>query len=174
MRFVSVLSWVSLCVTPEGADKHDPPRTRTWNLRLRRPTPYPLGQRADGAPSHARAIWHLRSGCEAGHLRSQGSVSTATTNREARVRLVQQILTGPTSSCSSGVVIHLRSRCLRGACLPSISGLVVEYIVAIDVTRVRFPADANCSGTRAWLCPTQHLRSPIGQRSGAVVSVLGS
>ena len=29
---------------------------------------------------------------------------------------------------------HLRSR--------SISGLVVEYVVAIDVTRVRFPADA--------------------------------
>ena len=26
--------------------------------------------------------------------------------------------------------------------LQSISGLVVEYIVAIDVTRVRFPADA--------------------------------
>ena len=25
----------------------------------------------------------------------------------------------------------------------SISGLVVEYVVAIDVTRVRFPADAN-------------------------------
>ena len=25
----------------------------------------------------------------------------------------------------------------------SISGLVVEYIVAIDVTRVRFPADAG-------------------------------
>ena len=25
---------------------YDPPRTRTWNLRLRRPTPYPLGQRA--------------------------------------------------------------------------------------------------------------------------------
>ena len=24
----------------------DPPRTRTWNLRLRRPTPYPLGQQA--------------------------------------------------------------------------------------------------------------------------------
>ena len=23
----------------------DPPRTRTWNLRLRRPTPHPLGQR---------------------------------------------------------------------------------------------------------------------------------
>ena len=27
----------------------------------------------------------------------------------------------------------------------SISGLVVEYIVAIDMTRVRFPADAICS-----------------------------
>lgn len=26
---------------------HDPPRTRTWNLRLRRPTPYPLGQQTD-------------------------------------------------------------------------------------------------------------------------------
>ena len=29
----------------------------------------------------------------------------------------------------------------------SISGLVVEYIVAIDVTRVRFPADAFLSGS---------------------------
>ena len=29
-----------------------------------------------------------------------------------------------------------------------ISGLVVEYIVAIDVTRVRFPADAICHGKR--------------------------
>ena len=27
-----------------------------------------------------------------------------------------------------------------------ISGLVVEYIVAIDVTRARFPADAYCAG----------------------------
>ena len=26
-----------------------------------------------------------------------------------------------------------------------ISGLVVEYIAAIDVTRVQFPADAHCS-----------------------------
>ena len=47
-------------------------------------------------------------------------------------------------------------RCFAGACFlvlcagvcsivfacSSISGLVVEYIVAIDVTRVRFPADA--------------------------------
>ena len=28
-------------------------------------------------------------------------------------------------------------------CYGGISGLVVEYIVAIDVTRVRFPADAS-------------------------------
>ena len=35
------------------------------------------------------------------------------------------------------------------ACLEvmSISGLVVEYIVAIDVTRARFPADASASWT---------------------------
>ena len=26
-----------------------------------------------------------------------------------------------------------------------ISGLVLEYIVAVDVTQVRFPADARCS-----------------------------
>ena len=26
-----------------------------------------------------------------------------------------------------------------------IKGLVVEYVVAIDVTRVRFPADGHCS-----------------------------
>ena len=26
--------------------RNDPPRARTWNLRLRRPTPYPLGQQA--------------------------------------------------------------------------------------------------------------------------------
>ena len=29
-----------------GNIAHDPPRTQAWNLRLRRPTPYPLGQRA--------------------------------------------------------------------------------------------------------------------------------
>ena len=32
----------------------------------------------------------------------------------------------------------------------SISGLVAEYIVAIDVTRVRFPADAFISWGRFW------------------------
>ena len=31
-------------------------------------------------------------------------------------------------------------------CTSSISGLVVEYIVVIDVTRVRFPADAHGDG----------------------------
>ena len=33
----------------------------------------------------------------------------------------------------------------RGLQVYGISGLVVEYIVAIDVTRVRFPADASLS-----------------------------
>ena len=37
--------------------------------------------------------------------------------------------------------------------LVSISGLVVEYIVAIDVTRVRFPADALFFDTDA-ISPT--------------------
>ena len=62
----------------------------------------------------------------------------------------------------------------------SISGLVVEYIVAIDVTRARSPADAL----------SQHALYTIGlfvmadvyvafskckyQRSGAVASMLGS
>jgi hypothetical protein len=44
---------------------------------------------------------------------------------------------------------HLAETLLTG-----ISGLVVEYIVAIDVTRVRFPADAFCASLRK---PTQHL-----------------
>ena len=38
----------------------------------------------------------------------------------------------------------------------SISGLVVEYIVAIDVTRVRFPADA------LFECRTLLLNTPVG------------
>ena len=36
----------------------------------------------------------------------------------------------------------------------SISGLVVEYIVAIDVTRVRFPADAYIQKLFALFCAT--------------------
>ena len=53
------------------------------------------------------------------------------------------------------------------------SGLLVEYIVAIDVTRVRFPADASCLGFRglglmglgfqATLCSAAFLRS-LGYR----------
>ena len=35
----------------------------------------------------------------------------------------------------------------------SISGLVVEYIVAIDVTRVRFPADAFSSNRSVQTMP---------------------
>ena len=62
-----------------------------------------------------------------------------------------------------------------------ISGLVVKYIVAIDVTRVRFLADAllcaynlfhrlfTCVRTIGSRVSTVHY-----QQSGAVVSVLGS
>ena len=44
------------CFDPwyNGNKDRDPPRTRTWNLRLRGPTPYPLGQRASyDMPSQA-------------------------------------------------------------------------------------------------------------------------
>ena len=45
----------------------------------------------------------------------------------------------------------------------SIGGLVVEYIVAIDVTWVRFPADASCRGVpgEPWVLGTSEL--PSGQ-----------
>ena len=39
-------SWLAARSKSQSFNKSDPPRTRTWNLRLRRPTPYPLGQRA--------------------------------------------------------------------------------------------------------------------------------
>ena len=45
-----------------------------------------------------------------------------------------------TSERTSGANTVDRLRADHGV---SISGLVVEYIVAIDVTRVRFPADAS-------------------------------
>ena len=49
-------------------------------------------------------------------------------------------------TCTHGLgrLLHERA-CHWGNKIPellSISGLVAEYIVAIDVTRVRFPADA--------------------------------
>jgi hypothetical protein len=34
------------CCSKRSNQEYDLPRTRTWNLRLRRPTPYPLGQQA--------------------------------------------------------------------------------------------------------------------------------
>ena len=46
------------------------------------------------------------------------------------------------------------------ACISSISGLVAEYIVAIDVTRVRFPADAFFSLARLFFC-LERLRLPF-------------
>ena len=56
---------------------------------------------------------------------------------------------------------------------------MVEYIVAIDVTRVRFPADAFVNALAWQRCirlaaANQAVGKLTGQRSGAVVSVLGS
>ena len=48
------------------------------------------------------------------------------------------------------------AKCKNSAqCIRSISGLVAEYIVAIDVTRVRFPADAFRS--HAFDVPLGHI-----------------
>ena len=45
----------------------------------------------------------------------------------------------------------LKYHCAHGVrTLHSTSGLVVEYIVAIDVTRVRFPAGAHVSLLGGW------------------------
>ena len=50
---LNVLPRRSTCAT-DRCGKSDPPRTQTWNLRLRRPTPHPLGQRAFCLHSHCK------------------------------------------------------------------------------------------------------------------------
>ena len=55
---------------------------------------------------------------------------------------------------------HVHATC----CDICISGLVVEYIVAIDVTRVRFPADASFA-----LVPILHIFSQRGLVSAATM-----
>ena len=47
----------------------------------------------------------------------------------------------------------------------SISGLVVEYVVAIDVTRVRFPADAFCSAALGPPASNKLQNSDAGTRT---------
>ena len=60
-----------------------------------------------------------------------------------RIQSIHALIVEDVQGCSIGHT-HQKS-------LSSISGLVVEYIVAIDVTRVRFPADANSSfHCRSW------------------------
>ena len=64
--------------------------------------------------------------------------------------------------------------CLCDSMSSGISGLVVEYIVAIDVTRVRFPADAlflRCPWARP--APPRNERAGRAQASGATSSILG-
>ena len=49
----------------------------------------------------------------------------------------------PVTLRDSVLVVGVSMRCKLRSLVYSISGLVAEYIVAIDVTRVRFPADAQ-------------------------------
>ena len=59
-------------------------------------------------------------------------------------------------------VVRSHRLCLRTW---SISGLVVEYVVAIDVTRVRFPADALRFFPQVGLSSVQDRSpDPIGQK----------
>ena len=67
-----------------------------------------------------------------GVLASLGKLSSS------RIQLIRSLIVEDVQGCSIGHT-HQKS-------LSSISGLVVEYIVAIDVTRVRFPADACSAG----------------------------
>ena len=52
----------------------------------------------------------------------------------------------------------LRDSVIATSFVNSISGLVVEYIVAIDVTRVRFPADAYACGSPLFCSRESHVR----------------
>ena len=47
------------------------------------------------------------------------------------------------------------------------SGLVAEYIVAIDVTRVRLRADASCRST-ALLCHSRDVRNQLVHQQGKI------
>ena len=55
----------------------------------------------------------------------------------------------------------------------SISGLVVEYIAAIDVTRVRFPADALSHATAKYGQHTWRREACMQMRQGKDVVVVG-
>ena len=47
----------SATAPPAICHSSDPPRTRAWNLRLRRPTPCPLGQQAAWLEGVAEVMW---------------------------------------------------------------------------------------------------------------------
>ena len=62
---ILVLGWIDVQCRPvhQHRSTHsqctDPHRTQTWNLRLQKPMPYPLGQRTNikGVRPHAEMRW---------------------------------------------------------------------------------------------------------------------
>jgi hypothetical protein len=70
---------------------------------------------------------------------ARGALAQLVARRSHNPKVVSSILTGPSSVFSRriGGPANVQVPDTNG-----ISGLVVEYVVAIDVTRVRFPADA--------------------------------
>ena len=73
------------------------------------------------------------------------TIALATELRELEIAPLDRssmITKGRAAAVVCSAILKCLSVC-RWVCFSGISGLVVEYIVAIDVTRVRFPADAS-------------------------------
>ena len=66
----------------------------------------------------------------------------------------------PTMGLRVPALCGLRALVIAIDFVNSISGLVVEYIVAIDVTRARFPADALSVHALARLCDDALVSAP--------------
>ena len=67
------------------------------------------------------------------------------------------------STCFTEFLRQVRRGCFERLVCNSISGLVVEYIVALDVTRVRFPADAFGGHCFSTLLPSlERVRLDVG------------
>ena len=72
---------VNACCLPTTPEEVDPPRTLTWNLRLRRPTPYPLGRRTISPKKRFQRYVVLNG------QRTQKTVRIVSTRRSFRINV---------------------------------------------------------------------------------------
>ena len=143
-------------------DNHnDPPRTRTWNLRLRRPTPYPLGQQASWRKARRRgqALWSCLCGWLTSLLKCQfarvvkGVDLRSTGRKTAWVRTPQ--LTSFVLSCADTQRLQ-------------IGGRFTEMSFALIAGRRRQDMTVWPSGLRRWL--KAPFRKGVGSNPTAVTS----